>query len=301
MLVRGNRLANSLFRTGTLDVQAITDFPHPLTQLIGDGLGQGSVAIGDGDHGWSHLGDVGVGKARHDADREHPRALLGLSRQGHQRTHRFPVGLLAEDVDHHGGLGDRRDRANRSRGRPRHQLGRLQTAGSLVDMGIGLIADQGIAQRIHSPGHVGMIIERGDDRQRITDRGTNPAEHLGVSVRMPSRHHRAVEGQQQAFDLPLVHALGDVRDDLVENLVGDRPGGGGPGHDGRHDLESKPRGALEEPAHFMMGLAPDRLDRRAPGEAALDEASAVRHVGRKRVRFVHDSADGNAHGMPFCS
>ena len=43
-------------------------------------------------------------------------------------------------------LGDRDDRADLAADRPRHELGRLEPALALIDVRIGLVADQGVAR-----------------------------------------------------------------------------------------------------------------------------------------------------------
>ena len=109
-----------------------------------------------------------------------------------------------------------------------------------------------------------------------------------------------MEGQQQAVDRRPPASVGDLLDNLVEDLVLDRPGRRGPGHHRRGKLVAELFGAGDEPADLVVGIPPDRHQVIAAAQAALLEPRPIGRQRREGVRLVHDPADGDAHGRRSC-
>jgi hypothetical protein len=166
----------------------------------------------------------------------------------------------------------------------------------LVDVGVGLIADQGVGVLRHGRRDIGVVVRFRHDRQVLTQSGAEAPQDFAVGVEVTRRHHRPVERQEQAVGRPPTTSLDDLPDDLVDHRVVDGPGRRGPGHRGRAEFVAEPLGSGDEPPELVVGVAPDRQHGIAASQAPILEPATIGRRGREGVRLVDDPADGDTHG-----
>ena len=169
---------------------------------------------------------------------------------------------------------------------------------ALVDVRVGLVADEDVRGLGHLRGNVAVEVERAGDGQLRPDGRPQPPQHLGIGVRILRRHHRAVQGDQDAVRfrasrMPVMSA--SVMCSKNSSVTG--PEGVPQAMAIGDEIVAELLGAADEPADFVMGFAPHRHQCRAVGQARLRETGPGPVGGRgERVRLVHESADGDPHG-----
>lgn len=155
-------------------------------------------------------------------------------------------------------------------------------------MRVRLIGEQDSGEIDDLRRNVGMEIVRDHDREIASQRFPQPADDLGVAVRIILDDHRAVKRQQQSVEtLSGFQPLDQLGGQGIEGLGGDRPGRRSPGEQRGNDFKVKSAGAFDEAGDLVVGVLPAQY--LLP---ALEVECGEPGLGCvEGVRFVHDPAD----------
>ena len=178
-----------------------------------------------------------------------------------------------------------------------HDLGALPAPLLLVDLRVGLVADEHVAELDHGRRDVGVDVELGDDR-RPAHHLAHGGEDMPLAVVDALGHHGAVEVEEDAVHRPgRLQASEHVAEDLVEDVAGDGRAGHGRGVDGGDQLAAVLPAPGQEAADGGVGAVEALEHLRPPqvAEALLAEAVPGGLDGGEGARLVNEGAGGDAH------
>ena len=131
---------------------------------------------------------------------EDPHLGLQLNRRLHQRLHGRDARVVEVDVEEHLWFDQRHLGLDLTANLPRQNGRGLQASFSLVDVGIGLVDDQGIGCVHQFRGHVGVVVVSHGNGQ-VAHQRAHPAHGLSVSLRELLGDHGPVQCQQHPVEL----------------------------------------------------------------------------------------------------
>ena len=270
-------------------------------ELLGDCLAARAVAVYRHGDRRADIADVGSAEPGADADRERLACCLQCFAAGDQLGHRPLLGAAAvEPVEHRPPRNDGL-RAHLALHRAFEQMGALPGAFVLVDMRIGAEGNQGAGIVGHGLRHVGVQVERHDDRHVGPEPSAQARQQLALAILVGVDDHRAMQVQQDAVDRTLtLDRREDHAADLLEGVIGHGARRIGVGRDRVDQRPTVFVGRLEGRAQGRAGAAERRRDLIVTVEVA---APPQRHVGllhAEGVGLVHEPAGQNAlHRCPL--
>ena len=276
--------------------------PPPLPGLPGEltqhrlDLGGAPGAVGDGHDGEAGVGDVEPRLDREQRDGEDAGPRLETLGLRHQPGHGLVIGALALGRHQHGGAREERDGVDLSPHGPEEEGGGLRAGLVEVDVGVRVVADQGVGLPDHAGRDGGVKVQRGDQgnggAEGLADRG----EELALAVRRVLEHHRAVEREEHAVDGP---RRGQPLEERVPHVIE-----GGPRHRPRRDRVGRDRrdhldaGGLQhvEKAAHLGPRAPEARDHLVSVEKlGRPEVLEIRTLADEGVGLLHELPDRNPH------
>ena len=129
-----------------------------------------------------------------------PACGLQLNRRLHQRLHGRDARVVEVDIEKHLWFDQRHLGLDLAANLPRQNGGGLQASLPLVDVGVGLVDDQGVGRGHQFRGHVGVVVVGHGDGQ-VAHQRAYPAHGLSVGLGEALGDHGPVQCQQHPVEL----------------------------------------------------------------------------------------------------
>ncbi len=155
--------ATASFTGSAVWMNSRAEVPRHPRQLVGEPLRHRLIAVGDHVDAEAGVGDVGVGEAGEDGDRDDLGVLLHPGRPVVERPHRTARGALLAERRQQGRLAERRGGPEAAPDDVDEALGRLDAALRHVDVRIRLVAVEQIRAGHHGRGEIAVKVERDRD------------------------------------------------------------------------------------------------------------------------------------------
>jgi len=174
------------------------------------------------------------------------------------------------------------------------QHGRLGAAFAHVEMGVGAVADEPVQQGDIGVRHIGMQVERGDDRNLRADDAANQAKQRALRIMVPGRQSGAVQHEVDSVQAAGLRQVGlPALHQPIEKLLLHRPVRLGHCQKAGHRLPRAGRIHRSQKAWEFTQHAWCRRSRLGQQRRAADQGAGL-EIGLRRDRGEPVAFDGEA-------